>query len=95
MVPFMLSHVKSTEILGGWNISRLAELFYVLDEEDGIITQQRAAALLAVPPGCGEASAWSIVSVSGEKSPSNSLRFWRLRGLQMFFSLNSTVFNNI
>ena len=34
---------------------RLAELFYVLDEEDGIISQQRAAQLLAVPPACGEA----------------------------------------
>lgn len=34
---------------------RLAELLYVLDEEDGIITQQRAAALLKIPPGCGEA----------------------------------------
>jgi len=33
----------------------LAELFYVLDEEEGIISQQRAAALLAVSPGCGEA----------------------------------------
>lgn len=71
-----------------WNISRLAELFYVLDEEDGIITQQRAAALLAVPPGCGEA--WWI-------QPSNSLGFCRLRGLQVadVFSLNSQVFNTI
>ena len=36
-------------------LCRLAELFYVLDEEGGIVSQQRAAAFLAVPPGCGEA----------------------------------------
>ena len=40
------------------NVPRLAELFYVLDEEEGIISQQRAAALLAVSPGCGEAWPW-------------------------------------
>eukprot|EP00929_Paragymnodinium_shiwhaense_P089095 TRINITY_DN49336_c0_g1_i1.p1 TRINITY_DN49336_c0_g1~~TRINITY_DN49336_c0_g1_i1.p1 ORF type:complete len:932 (+),score=239.54 TRINITY_DN49336_c0_g1_i1:158-2953(+) len=35
----------------------LADLFYVLDEEGGIITQQRAAAALGVEAGCGEAAA--------------------------------------
>ena len=34
---------------------RLAELFYIMDEEGGIVSQQRAAALLALAPGCGEA----------------------------------------
>eukprot|EP00913_Durusdinium_trenchii_P013080 g12280.t1 len=42
---------------------QLVELFYVLDEEEGIISQQRAAALLAVPPGCGEAVASGAVHV--------------------------------
>ena len=37
-------------------LSRLAELFFVLDEEGGIVSQQRAAAFLGVPPGCGEAA---------------------------------------
>ena len=38
---------------------RLAELFYMLDEEGGIVSQQRAAALLALAPGCGEA--WHLL----------------------------------
>ncbi|CAE7720481.1 ESS1 [Symbiodinium pilosum] len=42
---------------------QLAELFYVLDEEGGIVSQQRAAAFLAVPPGCGEAVANGAVQV--------------------------------
>lgn len=65
---------------------QLAELFYVLDEEDGIITQQRAAALLAVPPGCGEAVASGAVSVRyqavlsgvGATSPAEATRGWEI-----------------
>eukprot|EP00927_Polykrikos_kofoidii_P055279 TRINITY_DN49556_c0_g1_i1.p1 TRINITY_DN49556_c0_g1~~TRINITY_DN49556_c0_g1_i1.p1 ORF type:complete len:934 (-),score=161.44 TRINITY_DN49556_c0_g1_i1:106-2907(-) len=34
----------------------LAELLYVMDDEDGIPSQQCAAALLGVEPGCGEAN---------------------------------------
>ncbi|CAJ1449940.1 unnamed protein product [Effrenium voratum] len=63
---------------------QLAELLYVLDEEDGIITQQRAAALLKIPPGCGEAVANGAVSVRYQAvlggiaatCPSDATRGW-------------------
>eukprot|EP00439_Symbiodinium_sp_Y106_P086652 s2_g34.t3 len=42
---------------------QLAELFYIMDEEGGIVSQQRAAALLALAPGCGEAVANGAVQV--------------------------------
>eukprot|EP00928_Gymnodinium_smaydae_P001008 TRINITY_DN10378_c0_g1_i1.p1 TRINITY_DN10378_c0_g1~~TRINITY_DN10378_c0_g1_i1.p1 ORF type:complete len:960 (+),score=206.05 TRINITY_DN10378_c0_g1_i1:129-3008(+) len=39
----------------------LAELFYVMDDEGGIPSQQRAAAALGVEPGCGEAAAQAAI----------------------------------
>ncbi|CAE8726147.1 unnamed protein product [Polarella glacialis] len=35
----------------------LAELYYLIDEENGIPSPKRAAAMLGVQPGCGEAAA--------------------------------------
>eukprot|EP00931_Biecheleriopsis_adriatica_P026198 TRINITY_DN15958_c0_g1_i3.p1 TRINITY_DN15958_c0_g1~~TRINITY_DN15958_c0_g1_i3.p1 ORF type:complete len:931 (-),score=188.07 TRINITY_DN15958_c0_g1_i3:307-3099(-) len=43
--------------------SQLGELFYAMDEEDGIMSSQRAAALLGVQPGCGEATARAAVEM--------------------------------
>ncbi|CAE6944632.1 ESS1 [Symbiodinium sp. CCMP2592] len=65
---------------------QLAELFYIMDEEGGIVSQQRAAALLALAPGCGEAVANGAVQVryqavlSGLSSfcPQDASRGWEI-----------------
>ena len=62
---------------------RLAELFYVLDEEDGIISQQRAAQLLAVSPGCGEARRGS--RRTWEKSSPVRDSHWDLSIVQIYW----------
>eukprot|EP00930_Biecheleria_cincta_P056376 TRINITY_DN42511_c0_g1_i1.p1 TRINITY_DN42511_c0_g1~~TRINITY_DN42511_c0_g1_i1.p1 ORF type:complete len:936 (-),score=162.22 TRINITY_DN42511_c0_g1_i1:359-3166(-) len=44
-----------------YGAQQLAALCYTMDEEDGIMSPQRAATLLGVEPGCGEAAARSAV----------------------------------
>lgn len=69
-----------------FGVQQLAELFYVLDEEEGIISQQRAAALLAVSPGCGEAVAsgavhmryQAVLSGLSATCPAEAQRGWEI-----------------
>ncbi|CAJ1344260.1 unnamed protein product [Effrenium voratum] len=51
------AEVESFMSMDAYVTQILAELYYLVDEEDGIVTPKRAAALLGVEPGCGEAAA--------------------------------------
>lgn len=64
----------------------LAELYYLIDEEGGIPSPKRAAALLGVEPGCGEAAAQAgidrryraLLAQLAAVSPSHSQRAFRV-----------------
>ncbi|CAE7946648.1 unnamed protein product [Symbiodinium sp. KB8] len=64
----------------------LAELYYLIDEEGGIPSPKRAAALLGVEPGCGEAAAQAgidrryraLLAQLAAVSPGHSQRAFRV-----------------
>lgn len=64
----------------------LAELYYLVDEEGGIPSPKRAAALLGVEPGCGEAAAQAgidrrfraLMTQLAQVSPSHAQRGLRI-----------------
>ncbi|CAK8994707.1 D-3-phosphoglycerate dehydrogenase (PGDH) [Durusdinium trenchii] len=55
--------VEAMLSLDSFGAHQLAELCYVMDDEGGILSQKRAASILGVEPGCGEAAAHAQVDM--------------------------------
>ncbi|CAJ1328356.1 unnamed protein product [Effrenium voratum] len=80
--------VEAMLSLDSFGTHQLAELCYAMDEEGGILPQKRAATILGVEPGCGEAVAHAqvetryraVLSNLAGASPEGADRAWGIMG---------------
>lgn len=80
--------VEAMISLDSFGTNQLAELCYVMDDEGGILSQKRAASILGVEPGCGEATAHAqvetryraVLSNLAGASPEGAASAWSIMG---------------
>ena len=80
--------VEAMLSLDSFGANQLAELCYVMDDEGGILSQKRAASILGVEPGCGEATAHAqvetryraLLSNLAAASPEGAASAWSIMG---------------